>query len=129
MTVKYVLRIFAIFTFIIIAAQVQAVDSALENRVLNLFVIGDSTASNGADCGWGSHLAEYFDTNKINVFNRARGGRSSRTFQTEGLWDKVLDEINAGDFVLIQFGHNDGGAINDNHRARGSIPGLGEQTL
>ena len=128
MTVKYVLRIFAIFTFIIIAAQVQAVDSALENRVLNLFVIGDSTASNGADCGWGSHLASYFDTNKINIFNRARGGRSSRTFQTEGLWDKVLDEINAGDFVLIQFGHNDGGAINDNHRARGSITGLGEQT-
>ncbi len=126
---KYMLRTFAIFTFIIMtASQVHAVDSASGNRIPNLFIIGDSTASNGADCGWGSHLANYFDTNKINVFNRARGGRSSRTFQTEGLWDKVLDEINAGDFVLIQFGHNDGGAINDNHRARGSIPGLGEET-
>jgi len=62
------------------------------------------------------------------VLNRARGGRSSRTFITEGLWDKVLSEIKKGDFVLIQFGHNDAGAINDALRARGSLAGIGEET-
>jgi len=98
------------------------------NKLPNLFIIGDSTASNGADLGWGSHLAGYFDTSRINVFNRARGGRSSRTFQSEGLWDKVLEELQSGDFVLIQFGHNDGGMINDSRRARGSLKGLGEET-
>ncbi len=71
------------------------------NRLPNLFIIGDSTASNSADLGWGSHLADYFDTEKISVFNRARGGRSSRTFQTEGLWDKVLEALQPGDVVLI----------------------------
>jgi lysophospholipase L1-like esterase len=125
---RNILYMFVIFAFIITITQIQAVVSASENRIPNLFVIGDSTASNGPDLGWGSHLASYFDTNKINVFNRARAGRSSRTFQSEGLWDKVLDEIEAGDFVLIQFGHNDGGPVNDKYRARGSIPGLGEQS-
>lgn len=93
-----------------------------------LFIAGDSTASNGRDLGWGSHLGKYFDAEKITVVNRARGGRSSRTFITEGLWDAVLADMKAGDFVLIQFGHNDGGRINDARRARGSLPGLGDET-
>src|SRR5205085_6480305 len=50
------------------------------------------------------------------------------TFTTEGLWDKVLSEMKRGDFVLIQFGHNDAGAINDATRARGSLPGTAEET-
>jgi lysophospholipase L1-like esterase len=73
-------------------------------------------------------ISTFFDTTKIRVENRARGGRSSRTFQTQGLWDQVLSEIKPGDFVLIQFGHNDGGAINDASRARGSLKGIGEET-
>src|SRR4051812_32085019 len=72
-----------------------------------VFVIGDSTANNTENRGWGDHLAHYFDTSKINVANRARAGRSSRTFQTEGLWSKVLADMKTGDYVLIQFGHND----------------------
>jgi rhamnogalacturonan acetylesterase len=55
------------------------------------------------------NLAPYSDTAKINIANRARAGRSSRTFLKEGLWDKVLADLKPGDFVLIQFGHNDGG--------------------
>jgi len=93
-----------------------------------LFIVGDSTASNGRDLGWGSHLAKCFDADEVAVVNRARGGRSSRTFITEGLWDAVLQDMKPGDFVLIQFGHNDGGLINDRYRARGSLPGLGEET-
>ncbi len=102
-----------------------------------VFVAGDSTAAKGsgeAQQGWGVPFADYFDAAKINVVNRARGGRSSRTFITEGLWAELLADVKAGDFVLIQFGHNDGGAINEEPpgstrplRARGSLPGLGEE--
>jgi lysophospholipase L1-like esterase len=99
-----------------------------------LFLIGDSTVRNGAgdgankQWGWGEPIVAYFDPSKIAVLNRARGGRSSRTFLTEGLWEQVLSAMKPGDFVLIQFGHNDGGPINDNSRARGTIKGVGEET-
>jgi lysophospholipase L1-like esterase len=94
----------------------------------SLFIAGDSTASNGEENGWGSHLQKFFDPNRLMVINRARGGRSSRTFITEGLWDGIVAELKAGDIVLIQFGHNDGGPVNDAYRARGSIRSLGEET-
>jgi len=99
-------------------------------KLRTIFVVGDSTANNHANgaLGWGDPFVAYFDPTKINVLNRARAGRSSRTFMTEGLWDKVLREMKRGDFVLIQFGHNDAGAINDASRARGSLPGNGEET-
>ena len=96
----------------------------------SLFIAGDSTAARGrgeTQQGWGVPFADYFDPAKINIVNRARGGRSSRTFINEGLWDQLLSDVKAGDTVLIQFGHNDGGAINT-RPARGSLPGLGEET-
>lgn len=95
-----------------------------------LFIVGDSTVKNGTrgQMGWGDPLARYFDRTRINVENRARGGRSSRTFQTEGLWDKVLSKAQSGDFVLIQMGHNDGGPLDDPARARGTIRGTGDET-
>jgi lysophospholipase L1-like esterase len=96
-----------------------------------IFIAGDSTAARGtgeAQQGWGVPFADYFDRTKVNVVNRARGGRSSRTFITEGLWDRVMADAKKGDIVLIQFGHNDAGAVNDMSRARGSLPGLGEET-
>lgn len=98
-------------------------------KLPTLFVVGDSTANNNSNGarGWGDPFAGFFDPAKINVVNRARAGRSSRTFLTEGLWERVLQDVKAGDFVLIQFGHNDGGAL-DTGRARGSLPGLGEET-
>jgi lysophospholipase L1-like esterase len=100
------------------------------SKLPTLFIIGDSTVRNGTagQQGWGDPIAAYFDRTKINVVNRANGGRSSRTFQTEGRWDQILAELKRGDFVLMQFGHNDGGAINDTSRARGSIRGIGEET-
>src|SRR6266478_4855195 len=73
---------------------------ALNPKLPTLFVVGDSTANNNANGGqgWGDPFVSYFDAAKINVLNRARGGRSSRTFQTERLWDKVLAEMKPGDF-------------------------------
>jgi lysophospholipase L1-like esterase len=111
----------------------SAQDADANAKAPTLFLIGDSTVRNGAgdgankQWGWGEPLAAYFDPTKITVLNRARGGRSSRTFMTEGLWDQVVAAMKPGDFVLIQFGHNDGGAINDASRARGTIKGVGEE--
>src|SRR5260221_1596631 len=72
-------------------------------------------------------MPEYFDKTKSIVANRAIGGRSSRTYLTEGLWDKVLAGMKPGDFVLMQFGHNDGGPLTGG-RARASLKGNGEET-
>jgi lysophospholipase L1-like esterase len=80
--------------------------------------------------GWGERIAPLFDGKKINMIIRAIGGRSARTFYTEGRWDNVLKELKKGDVVLIQFGHNDGGRIGDpanKHRADG--PGTGPETV
>jgi len=96
-------------------------------QIPTLYVIGDSTANNVDHRGWADPFGAYFDSARINVVNRARAGRSSRTFFTEGLWDQVLDALKPGDFVLIQFGHNDGGPP-DKDRARGSLAGTGDES-
>jgi rhamnogalacturonan acetylesterase len=113
-----------------IAAQDGANTKPLNTKPLpTLFIIGDSTVNNSGEGfqGWGNVIGEYLDKSKITIVNRARGGRSSRTFQTEGLWDQVLSEMKPGDLVLMQFGHNDGGSL-DKERARGSLKGIGEET-
>src|ERR1017187_226352 len=101
--------------------------AALNPKLATLFIVGDSTASNGPDLGWGDHLAHSFDTTKINVANRAHAGRSSRSYMVEGAWDKVLAEIKPGDYVMLQWGHNDGGDLGG-AKPRGSLHGLGEET-
>jgi rhamnogalacturonan acetylesterase len=102
-------------------------DAPLNAKLPTVFIIGDSTARNGRDLGWGDHLAHYFDTKRINVANRARAGRSSRSYMVEGLWDKVLPEIKPGDYVMLQWGHNDGGDLGGT-KPRGSKHGIGEES-
>jgi outer membrane protein assembly factor BamB len=99
------------------------------DKLPTLWIIGDSTVKNNTQglLGWGDPIAELFDTTKINICNRALGGRSSRTYINEGLWDKVLSEMKAGDFVLMQFGHNDNGPLNTG-RARASLHSNGDET-
>jgi len=100
-----------------------------------VYIIGDSTVKNGQGdgagglWGWGDFIGQYFDSSKIAVENHALGGTSSRTFLTFGLWKPVLEKLKPGDFVLMQFGHNDGGNINDNHRARGTIKGISDESI
>jgi len=99
-----------------------------------LYLIGDSTVKNGdstgkSGLGWGSVIDMYFDTTKIGIQNHAVGGRSSRTFITEGRWDKILATLKKGDYVIMQFGHNDGGALDDAARSRGTIKGSGDDSL
>ena len=99
-----------------------------------LYIIGDSTVRNGdgtgknQQWGWGSFMAGYFDTTKIAVRNHAIGGRSSRTFITEGRWDTIMVHLKKGDYVIMQFGHNDGGPLDDTARARGTIMGVGNES-
>ncbi len=95
-----------------------------------LWIIGDSTVKNsgkGMD-GWGERIAAYFDADELNVQNRARGGRSSRSYINEGLWDGVLGEMKEGDYLLIQFGHNDSGREYFDEKGRASLPGYGDDT-
>lgn len=98
-----------------------------------VFTIGDSTVKNednGDDSmwGWGSVLSEQFDTTRITVENHAMAGRSARTFLDEGRWDKVYNALQPGDYVIIQFGHNDGGDINTG-KARGELHGTGNESM
>lgn len=99
-----------------------------------LYIIGDSTVRNGDgtgknnQMGWGTMIDVYFDTTKIAVRNHAMGGRSSRTFITEGRWNAILKTLKKGDFVMMQFGHNDASPLDDTARARGTIKGLGDDS-
>jgi rhamnogalacturonan acetylesterase len=100
-----------------------------------IFLVGDSTVKAGKGTGennkwgWGSLFDKHINIDKVNLENHAIGGRSSRTFLTEGRWAEILKKLKKGDFVIIQFGHNDDYAINDKLRARGTIKGIGDETL
>lgn len=113
--------------------DIPAGSSRVNENAPVLFMIGDSTMKNGSgkgdngQWGWGSFFEQYFDTTRISVENHALGGRSSRTFYTEGLWDKVLPGIKKGDYLFVQFGHNDGGSLNTG-RARASLKGIGNES-
>lgn len=114
-------------------ATAYAADPDPKNPALpTVWIAGDSTVHQTGKSpdkvGWGDILEPYFDTAKVNVVNRARGGRSSRTFITEGLWDSLLSGAKAGDVVLLQFGHNDSSPIVDADRCRGSIQRTGDET-
>ncbi len=105
-------------------------DTKANKDLPSIYLVGDSTVRVGTkgQRGWGDELAPFFDLTKVNVVNHAIGGRSSRTFQTEGRWGGTLSMLQKGDYVIIQFGHNDSGPANDNSRARGTLRGVGEET-
>lgn len=90
-----------------------------------VFITGDSTVKNADKdpkgmWGWGAVANTVFDESKIDIVNAAMAGRSCRTYLNEGRWDKVYNSLKPGDFVLIQFGHNDIGAI-DKPKYRAAI--------
>lgn len=114
-------------------ARKVKVEAPRDPKLPSLVLIGDSTVRSGGQngaFGWGERLAAFFDTQRINIVNNAIGGRSSRTFYTEGRWASVLEQLKAGDTLLIQFGHNDGARIGDPAgKNRGSVPGIGPETV
>ncbi len=92
---------------------------------VTIFMIGDSTMANKdisddkQERGWGMMLMNYFDDSVV-VDNHAVNGRSSKSFIDEGRWDKVLEKIQPGDYVIIQFGHNDEKKDEKRHTEPGS---------
>ena len=91
-----------------------------------VFLAGDSTGKNADKdpdgmWGWGSQAASVFDGDKCTFVNCAMAGRSTRTFLKEGRWDEIYNSLEPGDYVLIQFGHNDMSGI-DKPKFRGVIP-------
>ncbi len=107
------------------AAALILLTAAVPDKTTTIFIIGDSTAaqkdlSKGKlERGWGMALQAYFDDN-IRVDNHAVNGRSSLSFINEGRWDKVLEQLKPGDYVIIQFGHNDEKPQADRHTDPGS---------
>ena len=97
-----------------------------EQHVITIFMIGDSTMANKdtthgkQERGWGMMLQECFDPQRVIIDNHAVNGRSSLSFINEGRWNKVLEKIHAGDYVIIQFGHNDEKPQPDRHTEPGS---------
>lgn len=80
-------------------------------KKIHIWLIGDSTvcdqpADRSPVTGWGTPFKDFFDST-VSIKNMARGGRSTRTFLSEGRWQPIYDSLEEGDYVLMQFGHND----------------------
>ena len=113
------------FNYLFVTVAFLLFASAIPEKTTTIFIIGDSTAANKdiskgkLERGWGMVLQSYFDDN-IRVDNRALNGRSSLSFINEGRWDAVLKSMKPGDYVIIQFGHNDEKPKADRHTDPGS---------
>ena len=101
-------RIFLLF----MALAWFAAASAADGHKTTLYLVGDSTCATkdldkqNPERGWGHMLQPFFDSS-VAVSNHARNGRSTRSFRDEGLWDNMIGRVGKGDYVFIQFGHND----------------------
>ena len=139
-TMRHKLALLLVFFFLFSAFRA-------DKQVITIFMIGDSTMANKSleggnpERGWGQMLPGYL-SEEIRVDNHAVNGRSSKSFIDEGRWEKVISQVTKGDYVFIQFGHNDekpdpkrytspGGTFDDNlrrfvneTRAKGGIPVL-----
>ncbi len=97
--------------FVVILCAITAF-SVGESRSRTIYIVGDSTvasykSSAYPQTGWGQLLSNFFDASKVNIYNAAIGGRSSKTFIEEGRLDALDGLVKEGDFLFIQFGHND----------------------
>ena len=84
---------------------------APDQKKVKIFLAGDSTMSiksekSYPETGWGMPFIHFWNEH-LTVVNKAKNGRSTKTFLSEGLWKQIMDEATAGDYVFIQFGHND----------------------
>lgn len=83
-----------------------------QKEAVTIFLAGDSTMApklpeKRPETGWGEKLGKHFRAEVVRIENRAMNGRSTKTFIAEGRWQSIVDELKKGDFVFIQFGHND----------------------
>jgi lysophospholipase L1-like esterase len=83
-----------------------------QSPVVTIFLAGDSTCApklqeKRPETGWGEMLGQHFKNGRVRIENRAMNGRSTKTFLSEGRWQAIIDELKRGDYVFVQFGHND----------------------
>lgn len=83
-----------------------------QSSQVTIFMAGDSTMAmkqpdKRPETGWGEMLGQHFKDGKVKIDNRAANGRSTKTFISEGKWQSIIDDLKKGDYVFIQFGHND----------------------
>ena len=98
-------------TLLILLAASALAFSLPEKKKIKIFLVGDSTISIKdpkafPETGWGMPFVNFWDST-VTVDNRAMNGRSTRTFMEEKRWEPVVNEMQEGDYVFIQFGHND----------------------
>jgi lysophospholipase L1-like esterase len=139
-------KIRLLLAFVSIVALIAVFTLAAQSAALRIVLIGDSTMCNYAAsaypwAGWGQELAFFFKPGSVTVTNKAIGGRSSRSFIEDGHWASTLAILQKGDFLFIQFGHNDRSTVAARHadtaqyrqyltqyitesRAKGAIPVL-----
>ena len=114
-----------------LTAQTQPAEPPTQHPAL--FLVGDSIMHTGTGTGetgpwgWGSEFIPMLDPAKIHVYNEGLGGRSSRGYMEEGAWTKVLARIQTGDWLIVQFGHNDA-ANSENYPDRTTLKGDGDET-
>lgn len=114
------------FTALSLVAACCLAFAPQEQKIITIFTIGDSTCANkpldkGAlERGWGQAMSAYLDSRYVVVDNHALNGRSSKSFRDEGHWQPVYDKIQKGDYVFIQFGHNDQKPKADRHTDPGT---------
>jgi len=112
-------------TLLMVLVTIAVFSAFKQDNAITIFMIGDSTMANkninhgNKERGWGMALQCYFN-DSIRVDNHAVNGRSSKSFINEGRWDSVLSAIEPGDYVVIQFGHNDEKPKADRHTDPGS---------
>jgi lysophospholipase L1-like esterase len=85
---------------------------AVSQSPLTIYLAGDSTMADKLpekrpETGWGEALQQFFDEKRVRIENHAQNGRSTRTFISENRWANLLAKLKEGDYVFIQFGHND----------------------
>src|SRR6187431_2989681 len=101
------MKIFFLFPVILLAIAF----ALPEKKKIKIFMAGDSTMSIKEtkaypETGWGMPFGYFFDST-VSIVNKAKNGRSTRTFISEGLWQSIISNVKDGDYVIIQFGHND----------------------
>ena len=98
--------------FAIVIMMFSLVNALSQKRPITIFLAGDSTMAaklpeKRPETGWGEMLQKHFAETKVKIENHAQNGRSTKTFISEGRWQAIVDELQKGDYVFVQFGHND----------------------
>ncbi|MEO6404538.1 MAG: rhamnogalacturonan acetylesterase [Ferruginibacter sp.] len=99
------------YFLLLLTAVLMAFQTMNVKKKITIFMAGDSTMSIKEtkaypETGWGMPFSYFFDSS-VSIVNKAKNGRSTKTFISEGLWQSIISNVREGDYVIIQFGHND----------------------